>query len=114
MLTAASYLRNIDRFFLPVYLPNDQDVLRTYIQTLGTAGTRFELDGFDYSVIDSEPRRCLHHLGGAHCLIFVTSMDEYDKPVLDPSDPETVRGSLRSSLRNLSQNSLLTSWFSRS
>lgn len=84
MLISASYLKKIDILCSPLYLPNDQDVLHTYTETVGIVDSRVKLGELDCSVTDvsgtrSSRKGWLHLSSSVHCVIFTAPLSGYDQ-----------------------------------
>lgn len=82
------YYENIDRLFARDYLPNDQDVLRSRLRTLGITETVFELQSLTYHMFDvggqrSERKKWVHCFEGVHCLLFVAALSGYDQCLVE-------------------------------
>lgn len=94
MLTATSYFENLDRLLAisPQQLLSFGST-QSYVRTLGSYETNFELTELHYTIIDvggakAERKKWPYHFKGVQCLVFVVSLNTYDACVYE--DPNSV------------------------
>lgn len=92
--SAKYYFDNLDRLCQDDYVPTEQDVLRSRVQTTGIQETHFEYKNLDFTLIDvggqrTERKKWIHCFQDVTAIIFCVAMSAYDQ-VLD-EDGETNR-----------------------
>lgn len=84
LLDSAKYfLSSVERIAEPNYVPTDQDILRSRIQTTGIVETSFEYKSYSYIVTDvggqrSERKKWIHCFDNVTAIIFVVALSGYD------------------------------------
>ena len=81
--SAPYYFQRMDSILDPSYLPNEQDVLRSRVQTTGIVETSFQSDNVIYQLFDvggqrTERRKWLHCFDDVKAVLFVASLSGYD------------------------------------
>lgn len=84
---------NIDRLASSGYVPNDQDILRSYTCTVGTYEMMFDLTWlksvFDVGGSRSQRRKWTYVSSNVHCVVFVAALSGYDECLFE--DQTSVR-----------------------
>eukprot|EP00834_Sanchytrium_tribonematis_P004996 NODE_276_length_10970_cov_0.627909.p7 type:complete len:198 gc:universal NODE_276_length_10970_cov_0.627909:4140-4733(+) len=107
-------MSNLRRIFQPDYLPDDTDIIKCRIKSIGVTETKFDLPPLHIQLFDaggqrSERRKWIHCFETVNCVLFVAALSEYNQVLLE--DPEVSR--LQESL-NLFDSIINSRWFSRS
>eukprot|EP00116_Pleurobrachia_bachei_P005762 sb/3466024/ len=81
--SAQYYLDDLDRVFMPDFLPNEQDVLRSRVRTIGIVEQKFSHKELQFCMFDvggqrSERRKWIHCFEGVTAIIFCSSLNAYD------------------------------------
>ena len=81
--SAAYYLNNLDVISMPSYIPDEQDVLRARVRTLGIVETRFNLKNLRFRLVDvggqrAHRRKWIHCFEGVAAMIFCAALSGYD------------------------------------
>ena len=84
VLMSASYFKNIDSLFSPLYFPNDQDVLHTSMKTIGLVDSRLKFGALDCVITDvgstrSRRKEWVPRFNGVDCIIFTAPLSGYDQ-----------------------------------
>lgn len=66
------------------WIPDNQDILHTYVKTTGIAETSFEMGHLNFSMMDvggalSERKKWRYCFDGVQCLLFVVALSGYDQ-----------------------------------
>ena len=82
--SAVYYFNAIDRMAASSYLPTDQDILRSRVQTTGITETTFKVGELTYKLFDvggqrSERKKWIHCFENVTALVFLVSLSEYDQ-----------------------------------
>ncbi|OBZ70966.1 Guanine nucleotide-binding protein subunit alpha [Grifola frondosa] len=82
--SAVYYFNAIDRMSSSVYLPTDQDILRSRVKTTGITETTFKVGELTYKLFDvggqrSERKKWIHCFENVTALVFLVSLSEYDQ-----------------------------------
>lgn len=82
------YLDDLYRVVGPLYLPTDQDILRSRIPTTGIAEYNFEMSKINFRMVDvggqrSQRRKWIHCFEDVTSLIFIVAVSEYDQVLLE-------------------------------
>ena len=82
--SAVYYFNAIDRMAASNYLPTDQDILRSRVQTTGITETTFKVGELTYKLFDvggqrSERKKWIHCFENVTALVFLVSLSEYDQ-----------------------------------
>ncbi|KAJ5070867.1 g protein alpha i subunit [Anaeramoeba ignava] len=85
---AAYYLNNTAKIADPDYSPSNQDILNCRIPTTGVNVINFEVDKFNWRVVDvggqrSERRKWIHQFDNVSVLIYVVAISEYDQKLFE-------------------------------
>lgn len=95
LLDSTSYFyENMDRIKDPQYVPSTQDVLYCRVKTTGVVESEFNIDGFDFTLVDvggqrNERKKWIHCFDNVTAVIFVVAISEYDQVCYE--DEETNR-----------------------
>ncbi|KAJ7203674.1 heterotrimeric G protein alpha subunit 4, partial [Mycena haematopus] len=82
------FFSDLHRLFDPVYVPTEQDILRTRDRTLGIKETTFKLRDHEVLMIDvggqrSERRKWIHCFQDVTSILFFVSLSGYDQFCVD-------------------------------
>merc|ERR1712038_2154980 len=110
--SAEYFLKNVTKYTADNFVPSDQDVLRTRIQTTGVVKIEFEYKSLVFHMFDvggqrSERKKWIHHFDNVDCVLFVVALSEYDQVLVE--DPTVNR--MQESL-NLFNEMVNNSYFS--
>jgi guanine nucleotide-binding protein subunit alpha len=83
-----SFFDSIERISSPDYTPEEQDILRTRVQTTGISETIFLIGELNYRLFDvggqrSERRKWIHCFENVNSIIFLASLAEYDQVLIE-------------------------------
>ena len=97
--SAPYYFQRIEKILDPSYTPNEQDVLRSRVQTTAILETSFESGNITYRLIDvggqrSERLKWLHCFDDAKAVLFVTSLNEYNMTLIEDGTTNRMEESL--------------------
>lgn len=86
--SAQYYFDSIDRIAHSDYMPNDQDVLRSRVRTMGITETTFHVADLVYRLFDvggqrSERKKWIHCFENVTAIIFLVAISEYDQMLLE-------------------------------
>ena len=112
--SAPYYIERMDRILDSSYTPNEQDVLRSRVQTTGIVETSFNHDNITYQLFDvggqcSERRKWLHCFDDVNAVLFVTALSGYDMTLIEDGTTNRMEESL-----NLFQAICVNKFFDRS
>ena len=84
--SAPYYFEHLPRLLAPGYLPNERDVLRARVATIGITEAEFHDRILTYKIVDvggqrSERRKWMHCFDDVQAVLFVTALNEYDMPL---------------------------------
>ncbi|KAI9884543.1 MAG: G-Protein alpha subunit [Watsoniomyces obsoletus] len=93
------FFLDIDRLFVPTYLPTDQDLLRSRLRTTGITETIFNLNSLTYRMFDvggqrSERKKWIHCFENVTCLLFLVAISGYDQCLVEDKDANQMREAL--------------------
>jgi GTPase SAR1 family protein len=91
--SAPYYFENMDRLLREDYVPDEQDVLRSRVQTTGIIETSFRVKQLTYRVVDvggqrSERRKWIQCFDDVRAVLFVCALSGYDMTLFE--DGKTV------------------------
>ena len=97
--SAPYYFQRMDRILDPSYIPNEQDVLQSRVQTTGIIETTFTSDHVTYQLFDvggqrSERRKWLHCFDDVEAVLFVAALSEYDMTLTEDGTTNRMEESL--------------------
>ena len=112
--SAPYYFQRMDSILDPSYLPNEQDVLRSRVQTTGIVETSFQSDNVIYQLFDvggqrTERRKWLHCFDDVKAVLFVASLSGYDMTLTEDGTTNRMEESI-----NLFQAICINKFFSNS
>jgi GTPase SAR1 family protein len=89
--SADYYLDDIERIATPNYIPTEQDLLRSRSKTVGIVEEDFIIDKHRFKTIDvggqrNERRKWIHAFDDVTCVVFITSLSEYDQKLVEHED----------------------------
>lgn len=81
--SALYYFQKMERILAPEYIPNEQDVLRSRVQTIGLVETAYKIGKLTYRILDvggvrSERRKWIHGFDDVKAVLFVAALSGYD------------------------------------
>lgn len=82
------FFNDVDRFFMPGYLPTDQDILHCRLKTTGISETVFKLRDLTYCMFDvggqrSERKKWIHCFENVTALLFMVAISGYDQCLVE-------------------------------
>lgn len=97
--SAQYYFDAIERIGAPVYLPSDQDVLRSRVKTTGITETTFQIDQLKYRMFDvggqrSERKKWIHCFENVTAIVFLVALSEYDQQLYEDESVNRMQESL--------------------
>lgn len=98
--SAEYFLNSLDRICHPMYVPMEQDVLRTRVKTTGIVETRFILRGLEFKMVDiggqrSERKKWIHCFEGVTAIVFLVALSEYDLALAEDQEINRMMESMR-------------------
>lgn len=105
------YFENITRIAQPTYMPTEQDVLRSRVKTTGVLETTFDVQDFEFRLVDvggqrSERRKWIHCFDEVTAIIFCVAISEYDLKLYEDNETNRMNESLQ-----LFRELCTTKWF---
>lgn len=84
------FMKNIDRITMGDYVPTNDDILQARARTSGVVAIEFTLDGIKCRMLDvggqrNERKKWISHFDGVTVIMFLVSLSEYDKVLLEDS-----------------------------
>ncbi|KAF2070469.1 hypothetical protein CYY_008210 [Polysphondylium violaceum] len=81
--SAEYFLNGIDKYAVPQYKPNQTDLLRVRVKTTGIVEADFSINELPFKLIDvggqkNQRRKWIHCFQNITCVLFVTSINDYD------------------------------------
>ena len=112
--SAPYYFQNMDRILDPPYIPTEQDVLQSRVQTTGVVETSFKQGNITYRLFDvggqrSERRKWFHCFDDVKAVLFVVALSGYDMILIEDGTTNQMEESL-----NLFQAICTNKFFDRS
>jgi len=94
------YLNNITRISSVDYIPNDQDVLRSRVQTTGVIESEFQHKGHKFLLVDvggqrSERKKWIHCFEDITAVLYCVGMSEYDQVLYEDNETNRIHESLK-------------------
>jgi guanine nucleotide-binding protein G(i) subunit alpha len=82
--SAVYYFSSIERMSSPGYMPTDQDILRSSINTTGITEITFKSGTLTYKLCDvggqrTERKKWIHCFENVTALVFVVNLNDYDQ-----------------------------------
>lgn len=98
--SAEYFLNSLDRISHPLYVPMEQDVLRTRVKTSGIVETRFLLRSLEFKMVDiggqrSERKKWIHCFEGVTAIVFLVALSEYDLALAEDQEINRMMESMR-------------------
>ena len=93
MVARCSFFQEMGRILTADYLPNEQDVLRSRVQTTGIIETSFRVNKLIYRMVDvggqrSERRKWIQCFDDVRAVLFICALSGYDMTLFE--DGKTV------------------------
>ncbi|NXG17776.1 GNAT3 protein, partial [Grallaria varia] len=97
--SAAYYLNDLDRLAVPDYVPSEQDILHSRVQTTGIIETQFSFKDLNFRMFDvggqrSERKKWIHCFEGVTCIIFCAALSAYDMVLVEDKEVNRMHESL--------------------
>jgi hypothetical protein len=97
--SAPYYFENMDRLLREDYVPDEQDVLRSRVQTTGIIETSFRVKQLTYRVVDvggqrSERRKWIQCFDDVRAVLFVCALSGYDMTLFEDGKTNRLEESL--------------------
>ncbi|NXM24378.1 GNAT3 protein, partial [Oxyruncus cristatus] len=97
--SAAYYLNDLDRLAMSDYVPSEQDVLHSRVQTTGIIETQFSFKDLNFRMFDvggqrSERKKWIHCFEGVTCIIFCAALSAYDMVLVEDKEVNRMHESL--------------------
>jgi GTPase SAR1 family protein len=82
------YLQDIDRILVDGFVPNEQDILRSRIQTTGIIETSFLIEGKKFTIVDvggqrSERKKWMHCFEDVTGVLFCVGISAFDQTLYE-------------------------------
>ncbi|KAI8974432.1 guanine nucleotide binding protein, alpha subunit [Pilobolus umbonatus] len=82
------FLDSIERIANPSYIPNNNDILRARVKTIGITETIFHIGDLTYHMYDvggqrSERKKWIHCFDNVMAIIFLFALSEYDQVLME-------------------------------
>jgi len=86
--SAQYFFERVDKIASDVYIPDEQDVLRSRVRTTGIVESAFEIDGNQFKMFDvggqrNERKKWIHCFENVTAVIFVAAISEYDQVLFE-------------------------------
>ena len=97
--SAPYYFERMDKILDPSYTPNEQDVLKSRVQTTGMIETTFKHSDITYKLVDiggqrSERRKWLHCFDDVKAVLYVAALSGYDMTLIEDGTTNRMEESL--------------------
>jgi len=94
------YLDDIKRVTTPNYVPTDQDILRSRIQTTGIIETKFEIDAKSFVLVDvggqrSERKKWMHCFEDVTGVLFCVGLSAFDQTLYEDNKTNRMHEALK-------------------
>lgn len=98
--SAAYYLNAIEIIGAEGWVPNEQDILRSRVKTVGVVETEFDVQDVHFRMVDvggqrSERKKWIHCFQDVTAVIFCVAMSEYDLKLYEDDTINRMQESLR-------------------
>ncbi|KAJ5066123.1 guanine nucleotide-binding protein g(o) subunit alpha [Anaeramoeba ignava] len=112
--SAKYFFDNIERISSQNYVPNNQDILRARKVTVAAEETKFNINGFRFSMIDvggqrNERRKWIHSFEGVTSVIFCASLSGYNQTLSEDQSINRMKEAL-----SLFREICTSPWFAKS
>lgn len=93
------YFSDLDRLFDPAYVPNEQDIVRARVRTIGITETIFHLRDHELLMVDvggqkSERRKWIHCFQDVTSILFLVSLNGYDQCLIEDKDANQMQDAM--------------------
>jgi len=93
------FFSNVDRYNVPEFIPNTEDVLRARVRSLGIEEAEFIFEGAKFRMLDvggqrSERRKWIHCFDSVTSVIYCISLSEYDQVLREDETQNRMKESL--------------------
>jgi GTPase SAR1 family protein len=107
------YMENLKRITAEDYVPDDQDILHSRVQTTGIIETKFKLDGTEFLLVDvggqrSERKKWIHCFEDSTAILFVVGISEFDQVLYEDNKTNRMAEALK-----LFHEICQSKWFSK-
>ena len=90
-ISLSYFFSDLDRLFLPDYVPTEQDIVRCRARTIGITETVFQLRDHEMLMVDvggqkSERRKWIHCFQDVTSILFLVSLSGYDQCLVEDKD----------------------------
>lgn len=97
--SAAYFLNNVHRTYTPGYVPEEADVLRSRVATVGVVQYQFHIEDNNFQMFDvggqrGERKKWIHCFENVKAIMFITSLSEYDQTLAEDPSRNRMRESL--------------------
>ncbi|KAH9048808.1 heterotrimeric G protein alpha subunit 4 [Lactarius hengduanensis] len=98
-LSLAYFFSDLDRLFLPDYVPTEQDIVRCRARTIGITETVFQLRDHEMLMVDvggqkSERRKWIHCFQDVTSILFLVSLSGYDQCLVEDKDANQMQDAM--------------------
>ncbi|KAI0005345.1 heterotrimeric G protein alpha subunit 4 [Russula compacta] len=95
----AYFFSDLDRLFLPDYVPTEQDIVRCRARTIGITETVFQLRDHEMLMVDvggqkSERRKWIHCFQDVTSILFLVSLSGYDQCLVEDKDANQMQDAM--------------------
>ncbi|KAF8961908.1 hypothetical protein BGZ46_001259 [Entomortierella lignicola] len=85
------FFENIDRIYVPGYIPDDNDILKCRVKSTGITETTFYVGSLTYRMFDvggqrSERKKWIHCFEGVTAVLFLVAISGYDQCLVEDKD----------------------------
>lgn len=97
--TANYYIENVDRISAPNFVPDQNDIVRSRVKTVGITETKFDIQGVKFKLVDvggqrNERKKWANVVEGVSAIIFVIALSEYNQNLFEDDTVNRMQESL--------------------